>query len=400
MARFQPFEERHRLAVAVSGGNDSMALLKLADLWVKARGGNLTAFHVDHGLRTESSQEAIQVKTWAEALDIPCSILKWTHGPISSRIQQKARDARYQLLLGACKEEKILHLLVAHHRDDDLETLQIRQEAQSGEWGLAGMAACQEFESVRILRPLLDFTKEELRQVLGNHPHVEDPSNENLRFRRVQLRQKKEFFEDSLLETLGTYKVQRQEQEGFLLGAMSVYVSFFKEGYAVLDPRFMAALPPSLSLKLLGYTLRCMGGLEYLPRQEALQRALTKLEKSLSATCGGCQLKFIGGKILVIREARAKPVLISSQTPFLWDKRFWIENISEKAVGLEVGRLGPQGWLQVKKDIPISTSSMIAQTFPTLWRGGGTVEVPFFSKEPLIKVCFRPRNSLLASLFV
>ena len=285
MEKFQPFEAKPHLAIAVSGGIDSMALIKLALPWVQARGGRLTALHVDHGLREESTQEARQVKAWMEEMGVPCQILQWYHEPISSGIQQKAREARYELLVEKCEQEKILHLLVAQHEEDAVETLKIRQAAQSGAWGLAGMSACQEFEYTRILRPLLGFTKDELKEILGDHPHVEDPSNQNLKFRRVQVRQEAELFRESLIETLGTYQVHRHEQERFLLSAMSVYVSLFQEGYALIDPRFGKDLPLALGVKLLGHVLRCVGGLEYLPRQMRLQLLFDKyglVNKSLS----------------------------------------------------------------------------------------------------------------------
>lgn len=400
MEKFQPFEANPHLAIAISGGVDSMALVKLASDWVQARGGQLTALHVDHDLREESAQEAYQVKAWMEKMRVPCHILSWRHGPIVSGIQQKAREARYELLLEKCRTEKILHLLVGHHEADALETLKIRKEAQSGEWGLAAMNACQEFEFSRILRPLLQFTKEELEEVLGDHPYVKDPSNQNLKFRRVQLRQEEELFKDSLIETLEAYQVQRQEQERFLVSALSVYVSLFREGYALVDPRFGKDLPPALSLKLLGHILRCVGGLAYLPRQERLQLLFDKLQAKTPATCGGCHLKFLKDQILVIREARSAPVVISNQTPFLWDNRFFVGKITEKAVGLRLERLGSQGWAQVRKGISFARIPGVTQTLPALWEGGKVVDVPLFSNGPFVEMLFKPRNSLLASLFV
>jgi tRNA(Ile)-lysidine synthase len=400
MEKFQPFEERPHLAIAVSGGVDSMALAKLAVKWVREKGGQLTVLHVDHGLRKESAQEACQVKAWIEKLGVPCHILPWSHGPIVSGIQQKAREARYALLLEKCFREKILHLLVAHHEEDALETLKIRKTAQSGGWGLAAMSSCQEFEFSRILRPLLDFTKEELREVLGDHPHVEDPSNQNLKFRRVQVRQEEELFRDSLIETLEASQAQRREQEKFLVSAMSVYVSLFGEGYALINPKFGKELPLDLSIKLLGHVLRCVGGLAYLPRQERLRLLFDKLQRGTSATCGGCHLRLLKDQILVTREARKISTIISSERPFVWDNRFFVTQITKKALGLRLERLGPQGWGQVKKESLFKGVPVIAQTFPALWEKSKTVNVPFFSEDVFVEIRFKPRNSLLASLFV
>ena len=79
MAALGPFEAEPHLAIAVSGGGDSMALVLLADQWAKAQGGQVTALTVDHGLRAESAREAAQVATWLQARGIAHEILPWTH---------------------------------------------------------------------------------------------------------------------------------------------------------------------------------------------------------------------------------------------------------------------------------------------------------------------------------
>src|SRR5205823_2951019 len=149
------FEARPRLAVAVSGGPDSMALLLLADRWARQRGGEAWGLTVDHGLRPESAGEARIVAGWLAARGMAHEILVWSGDKPATGIQEAAREARYALLAGWCRAHGILHLLTAHHREDQAETYLIRRRAGSGVDGLAAMSAVRELPGCRIVRPLL-----------------------------------------------------------------------------------------------------------------------------------------------------------------------------------------------------------------------------------------------------
>ena len=185
-----PFERRPEIAVAVSGGPDSMALAVLVQPWVEDRRGRLTALVVDHGLRAESAAEAASTARRLAALGIESRILRWDGPKPGSGIQAAAREARYRLLCGACRAAGILHLLLAHHAGDQAETIALRAERGSGRRGLAGMPAIREVESLRLLRPLLGVAKARLLATLGQRGigWVEDPSNRDPRFARSRLR--------------------------------------------------------------------------------------------------------------------------------------------------------------------------------------------------------------------
>ena len=103
------------LAVAVSGGSDSLALLLLAHNFAQKNKGRLIALTVDHGLRPESKDEALKVQTWAKEKEIEHVILEWQGEKPQSRLQEKAREARYTLLTNWCKENGVEHLLLGHH---------------------------------------------------------------------------------------------------------------------------------------------------------------------------------------------------------------------------------------------------------------------------------------------
>ena len=190
MAALGPFERRPRLAVAVSGGPDSLALCLLAERWAQARGGATVGLIVDHGLRPESAREAGQVAAWLSARGIAQQVLSWQGAKPASGIQAAARAARYELLCAWCRAAGVLHLLTAHHRDDQAETVALRQARGSGADGLAGIAPVRELAGLRLLRPLLTVPKAALTALLAaaGQPWLEDPSNRAAAFARARLR--------------------------------------------------------------------------------------------------------------------------------------------------------------------------------------------------------------------
>jgi tRNA(Ile)-lysidine synthase len=191
MAGVEPFEPAPRIALGVSGGADSLALALLAASWARSRAGTAVALTVDHRLRRESAAEAAQIGAWLAARQIPHHTLLWEdHPPARRGLQAAARAARHRLLEEWCAENGVLHLLLAHHRQDQAETLLLRLARGSGVDGLAGMAAVAERRSCRILRPLLGVAPARLAATLEllAQPWVEDPSNQNPAYARARLR--------------------------------------------------------------------------------------------------------------------------------------------------------------------------------------------------------------------
>ncbi|MDP1966000.1 MAG: tRNA lysidine(34) synthetase TilS, partial [Reyranella sp.] len=139
MAPFEPFEKKPVVAVAVSGGRDSLALALLAHDWARVRGGAIVALIVDHGLRSGSDGEAASTRDLLAGLGIEAGVLCWSGAKPQSGLQEAARTARYRLLSDECRRRGILHLLLAHHADDQEETVTMRAARGSGLDGLAGM---------------------------------------------------------------------------------------------------------------------------------------------------------------------------------------------------------------------------------------------------------------------
>ena len=126
MDRLGPFEPNPALAVAVSGGADSMGLAVLARGWVEHIGGSVRALVVDHGLRAASPNEAQVTIERLGRLGITGRILRLSDLAPGSALAERARIMRYQVLTNACAEAGILHLLLGHHAADQVETLAMR----------------------------------------------------------------------------------------------------------------------------------------------------------------------------------------------------------------------------------------------------------------------------------
>ena len=143
IGRLGPFEPAPHLAVAVSGGRDSLALGLLAHDWAVACNGRVTGLIVDHGLRRDSADEAAQSQHVLRRSGIAAVILKATGRP-RRNLQAWARTVRYDLMTGWCRDAGVLHLLVAHQQDDQAETLLANITRNPGLRGVAAMAAVRE----------------------------------------------------------------------------------------------------------------------------------------------------------------------------------------------------------------------------------------------------------------
>jgi tRNA(Ile)-lysidine synthase len=180
------------LMLAVSGGPDSVALMWLAARWRRAlrRGPRLVAVTVDHGLRAESAREASEVKRLARSLELPHHTLRWTGAKPKTGLPAAARAARYRLLAKAAQQHGATHILTAHTRDDQAETLLMRMLRGSGIAGLAAMARQTPREGVVLARPFLNVSKAQLIATLGKArvAFADDPTNRDVHFTRPRLR--------------------------------------------------------------------------------------------------------------------------------------------------------------------------------------------------------------------
>ena len=183
----RPFAADDRLALAVSGGADSMAMLALAH---GAFPGQVIAATVDHGLRAEAANEAAMVAGWCAGHGVAHATLLADRPIGPSDIQAEARAMRYELLQGWATGAGATLLATAHHADDQAETFLMRAARGSGPAGLAGIRARRVLGELLLVRPLLGWRHAQLRASVEGPgiPFVDDPSNLDERFERVRVR--------------------------------------------------------------------------------------------------------------------------------------------------------------------------------------------------------------------
>lgn len=358
MSSMGPFENRPSIAVAVSGGPDSIALSLLLRDWARQRGGNVIGLTVDHGLRVGAGDESKQVAKWFRALKIEHKILYWRGSKPSAGVQDAARNARYELMCRWCCIRSILHLFAAHHYDDQIETTLLRLERGSAVHGLAPIASKQALNGVRLLRPFLGIPRSRLRATLEarNQEWIEDPSNQNTVFARVRLRNAlsvlgdEGFLAETIAKLSGDAGATRRADERFLAMEAVKGVELFAAGYAVLSKSWWVESSYGTRFFLLGCLLRTIGGLQYpVPRRNlgALMERIDRSGKIDSATLAGCRLTNFKEDILVCREVGRVPPSVDmvNGAESKWD-RFKIRidgmkpEISGKSSVWQVGALG------------------------------------------------------------
>ena len=314
---FADWKAAPAIVLAVSGGPDSIALMWLAARWRRAltRGPRLIAVTVDHGLRPQAAREAREVKNLAKHLDLPHRTLRWHGAKPKTGVPAAARAARYRLLAQAARASGATHILTAHTRDDQAETLLMRMLRGSGIAGLAAMARQSEREGVWLARPLLDIPKSQLVATLkkANIAFADDPTNRDTNYTRPRLRA----LMPALAAEGGNAKnlVRLASRLARANAALEVLVDA-AERYLVLrdrndaarfgvDAAAFAGLPEEIRLRLLMRAIDRVGheGPAELGKVEALlaalDRAVAQDEGRLKQTLAGAAISLIAGRIHV-----------------------------------------------------------------------------------------------------
>lgn len=387
MAQFAPFESNPHLAVACSGGGDSMALAVLANRWARAQGGGITALVVDHRLRPESAREAAAVGRTLAARGIAQSVLMCDERLANGNLEDAARRARYRLLESWCENQGVLHLLTAHHRDDQAETLLMRLARGSGLDGLAGIAPASIRRTCRVLRPLLTIPPDRLRATLREFgvAHVEDPMNRDAAFQRVRMRTARTFLEaeglspERLAATASRLARARAALQTMVAAMLARAVALYPLGYAEVDLAVLIKAPTEVGLRALAAVMATVGGADYSGRLEPLERLYAGLpDIGGGRTLGGCQLVPKARHVLVCREAAA----VAGHLPappgarLQWDGRYAIIVPTEAPDGLSVGALGTDASRLGTGAESTGVPAAVRMGLPALFDADGVLAVP------------------------
>lgn len=183
------------LGVGVSGGADSAMLAVHCTLFARAHAIPLHFFHVHHGLQCVADQWQAHVHDLAWRLDVPChSIMAQVDVSQGDGMESAARDARYDAFSQLAQLTGVKHIFLAHHRNDQAETVLLRLLRGAGPGGLAAMAPCSIREGLSYLRPWLDVGRASILMQaklffeLSGWQAVVDPSNADDRYTRAALR--------------------------------------------------------------------------------------------------------------------------------------------------------------------------------------------------------------------
>lgn len=405
-----PFERSPLIAVATSGGADSLALALLAHDWAVRRGGRAVGLIVDHALRPESASESAEVAAWLGAAGIEPVVLRWDGPRPHSGVQAAARGARYALLEAWCREAGVLHLLLGHQQDDQAETVLMRRRRRVGP-GVAGMAATIEAREVRMTRPFLDVPHARLVASLRARGQrwIEDPSNQDRRFERVRVRGQLPRFAargwraERIIGHAAEHAAGRRDLERRAVDLLGKAARVHPMGFVVLDRPTLLGATQEERTKVFARALVVAGGGAYPPSAEACARLADGLAAGAARrTLGGCVVVARPGFWLVAREERAARAAIPlAASPIHWDNRFVLTWQGPDGPDIVVRRLGRDGWRQVrgfaKPGVSVPVEALWA--LPALWRLDEVVGVPHLNigRVPWsVVVRFRPRQLLMS----
>jgi len=307
------------LVLAVSGGPDSVALMRYCAPLAHETGAAVTVATIDHGLRPGSAEEAQAVAGWAAACGLPHAIRAWT-GPKPERgLQDAAREARYALLAEIARDRGAGVVLTAHHQDDQAETVLMRLCAGSGPAGLAGMRARSRRDGLVLARPFLDLPKARLVAACAARgwPSLDDPSNRTERFARARLRRVAPLLAAEGLDPARLARLARRAaraDDALEHAAAAAYArALIAQDPPTFDAGALLAEPEEIALRILARALRCVGGgvgHERLSRLEALWARLAPAlaaQRPFRATLAGALVEAVGARVRIAPEPPRRP---------------------------------------------------------------------------------------------
>lgn len=305
---FDIFMQRYkhrRIAVAVSGGADSMVLMHL----VAHAKINAVVLTVDHQLRPTSGAEAAHVKKTAENLGLGHETLTWAGPKPASGVEAAARTARYGLMTSYCRAHKIDVLLLAHHADDQIETFLINLSRGSGVYGLAAMRSENVRDGIAFVRPLLDVPRSALLDYAEKNKikFFHDDMNDDAALLRVKMRKNRHVLADKLaisddrillaVKSLGRVRDMLTDRVDDLIQAIAP-----ENGRTVFGVSFLFDMPGELRLKFISRLLHIIGRSTYPPRLKNVEGVLDKLQSDTILTLNHCVIRRFKDNILIAPE--------------------------------------------------------------------------------------------------
>lgn len=351
-----------KIAVAVSGGSDSVALLYLANIWAEKNNIELSVISVDHNLREQSKQETHYIQNISNSLNRKHYSLSFDHQNNFSNLQERAREGRYDLMTNLCLELDILVLLTAHHEDDYVENFCLRLERNSGIFGLSS-SNINWYNNIQIIRPLYNIPKSELVEYLVSHniKWLEDESNSSDKYRRNIIRQKLAKGEDYIkadiiLQQLKINDLLDNKFKPKLISAIAEAVKIFEYGFAFLDLVKFDKFSNEAKVQIINFLLIIISGQSRAARFYSVEPILKLITQDVNFknTLHGCVINRIQNELLIYREFGKKlpesKILLDKSV--IWDNRFCITR-NQETPNCFVTHLSLEDYKMIKKQLEL-----------------------------------------------
>ena len=395
---FDQYITSQKIAIAVSGGIDSMVLMKISSLSKKIKSNNIHILTINHDLRKGSKEETLFVRKEADKLGLKVSILTWKGKKPKSGIQEKARKKRHNLLFNYCKKNNISDLFFAHHLDDQIENFIFRMFRGSGIVGLTSFSNFSKIDKINLIRPLIDTPKSDLLLFAKKQKieWIEDPSNLNLDFDRVKIRNVLKNFYDSgfdkklFLKSIRKLKSINEDIESLTKDYITKYIEVYENIYVIIKKEFFSNSPKEIQMRVIKNCISFFAPEQlYSPKDIKIINILNWIKcnpKVDSKTLGGTLFKKNNNVIILYKEvnklSHIKSVNISKSEFKSWDNRFLVK--SNVKIDGKISYLGPEGVKILKsKKIDVNKAKKNAPiaaiySSPAIWQKKRLISAPIF----------------------
>lgn len=328
-----------KIALGVSGGCDSMALLYAMHDIVKTMGLDMHVITIDHALREDAQEEIAYVVEHAQKLGVQAFPYKIEGLEKGAGLQEKARIKRHEIFLQHCKEHGCEALFLAHHANDRLESFFHRLIGGSGITGLASIRSVDRHKGLHIYRPLLPFSRDNLEQYLKAKEisWYDDASNEDDQYTRVRLRKLIHGLEEEGLSFKRVSKsldrLQRADQalDNIIKNIFERSVTRYDWGGVSISKDVFLNLEEDLRVRLIEACLRTVrldtDNHISLSALERLVNALRMGEPLSPTTLFGCKILVDEHDVWVVAEKPDKVMIAINEDIFYWDNRFIIKGL-------------------------------------------------------------------------
>ena len=311
--------KKTKIGVAISGGPDSLALAYLAKCHSIIKKKKIQFFLVDHGLRKNSSKEAISVRLFLRKFDIKCKILKWKGKKPISNLQSLARKKRYELIYKECLKSNIGTVCTGHHQEDMYETFFSRLLRGSGTEGLSSFSQIEKNfyyknKKIKLIRPLLNLIKKDLIYISNRvfSTYIKDPSNEMEKFQRARIRKLIFHLVNEGLDfkklnlTINNLASSNKSINTIVDYNINKNVIFVQKKYLINSEFFL--MPEEVILRSLSILLKNISKKNYPPRGKKLIHLIRDIKKNqyIKATLGGTIIEKIRNSVTVLKEKTKK----------------------------------------------------------------------------------------------